>query len=756
MDAEGVLVLRGKGVELRYDRSQGCAYLVRADGTKLLGSIAFDGSRDGKALQAKAECGKLGEFSSITISRKGGAVDEILASQDLPFVLFRRTLHNDSKEPLNIRSLPLLSLEASWAADGRELNTMGTGGFLRPEESPGSYMWMAVAEPGTRNGLVCGWITSNRGGGAVLCTRTKGVARISAQIDYGRLIVPAGKNETSEVFALGWFDDARFGMEAWADAVAKVYDIHLPPQPVGYCTWNDGNWVNEYQTAFRASQASIHLKPFGFSTIQIDHGWHLGPPNWLENRNGPYPSGMRAMSDRIRSFGMVPGIWLCPFSSGGLKELQSDPTNPGWFAPGLDLTNPGAISHVKDIFKRLSREYGYSYFKMDAFSVGLIDDGLDNAGWESPRAFSHQPPNESYWKSGKWRKVYNPLMTPFEAHRAGLTAIREAAGKDSFLLGCGCAQSMSMYGASIGAVDGLRIGMDNSKTYPPNLEDALARIVDKNGAQVAHILHGPIAGSRNYHLNRRVWYNDPDQVCDNVQLLSWVALSDTLWMVGDVLDFGYSLGGSTAADHFQKTIPNHGKTNRPVDLFESPLPRVWIVTDGEGDSRRDVVGLFNWNPDGADATIEESFKRLDLPEGLTYAAYDFWGNRFVGLFDKKVGASVAPKDCLVLALRAWRGHPMVLSTSRHVTQGMIDVSDEHWDSDTRTLSATSKVVGGFPYEVRIYAQADACGRAVEASVAGSGRPDSPKASLETTGDIVRVRIDSKSSTEVKWSVRFGR
>lgn len=755
---DGKWLLEGKGFRLAYDEAGGRAVLMRAGGEALVGHIAFDGDFAGKVGKARAVCGKLGELPCLAIRRGNGTLDEIMASPELPFALFRRTLRNTSSEPNNIRALPLLSCEASWAADGRNLKTMGTGGLLGVEENPGSYMWLAVAEPVNRRGLVCGWLTSHRGGGAVLSSRVNGVAKISAHINYGRLIVPAGKEEASEVLALGWFDDARLGMEAWADAVAKVNDIHLPPQPVGYCSWNDGHEsINERQVADRAAQAALHLKPFGFSVMQIDDGWQRGMAGWVGNPKGPFPSGMKAMADRIKSYGLVPGLWFCPFSANGAdKNLTSDPANPGWYAPGLDLTNPKAVEHFKSVIKRISQEYGYSYFKMDAFSIGLIDDGYDNQGWLNPRAFAYQEPNEAYWKKGVWRKVHNPLMTPFEAHRVGLKAVREVAGKDAFLLGCNLAQSMSLYGASMGAVDAMRIGMDNNLSfYPENLDEALARIVDKKDNQIAHILHGPIAGSRNYHLNRRVWYNDPDQAGDNIPLLSWTALSDSLWMVGQKLDFGDKPGESPVADRLAKTIPNHGKTNRPVDLFECPLARVWIVTDGEGENRRDVVGFFNWNPDGAGVTIEESFKRLDMPEGLQYVAYDFWENRLVGTFDKSVKVEVAPRSCSVFALRAWREHPMVISTSRHITQGMIDVSGENWDSATRTLSGTSKVVGGFPYELRIYAPAGACGKVTEVVVAEDDRTAGAAASIAGEGDVVRVKVDSKSTREVRWSVRFG-
>jgi len=53
---------------------------------------------------------------------------------------------------------------AWWAA---ALNSLGTGGLLRPDKNPGSYMWTAVADPKTRRGVVAGWISTDRGSGVV-------------------------------------------------------------------------------------------------------------------------------------------------------------------------------------------------------------------------------------------------------------------------------------------------------------------------------------------------------------------------------------------------------------------------------------------------------------------------------------------------------------------------------------------------------------------------------------------------------------
>ena len=63
--------------------------------------------------------------------------------------------------------------------------------------------------------------------------------------------------------------------------------------------------------------------------------------------------------------------------------------------------------------------------------------------------------------------------------------------------------------------------------------------------------------------------------------------------------------------------------------------------------------------------------------------------------------SVPKQSCRILALRKKADHPQLLSTSRHVTQGIVDVKEESWDAASRTLKGVSEVVAGDPYELRI-------------------------------------------------------
>ena len=145
----------------------------------------------------------------------------------LPFVLFRNSIGNDAKEAKVLNQVPVLSFRTEI---GEKLKTMGTGGLQTPEKNPGSYAWLAIADPQTHNGVVAAWLTHDRGSGVVFSPVTNDQVRVEAQIDYGRLRILPGASTESETLAIGYFADARLGLEAWADAVAKVYAIKLPPQ----------------------------------------------------------------------------------------------------------------------------------------------------------------------------------------------------------------------------------------------------------------------------------------------------------------------------------------------------------------------------------------------------------------------------------------------------------------------------------------------------------------------------------------------
>jgi len=96
-----------------------------------------------------------------------------------------------------------------------------------------------------------------------------------------------------------------------------------------------------------------------------------------------------------------------------------------------------------------------------------------------------------------------------------------------------------------------------------------------------------------------------------------------------------------------------------------------------------------------------------------------------------------------------------VSTSRHVTQGIVDVDQEDWNSRKYEMRGKSKVASEDPYELRIYAPAGSGPwnvRSVDVSQADSQAGVIIEA--KQAGPEIRVTINSPENRTVTWKVVF--
>jgi hypothetical protein len=736
--------IQNAGLEATFDTiSQRFTLTDRRSATVFIKDGRFSDA-EGAAKSTEVTDKVFGRGQAIEVVQRNGNHDFIMVFPGLPFALFRSSIHNGGAEPTVTRDVRPFSAGVDLGTPAVRLKTLGTGGLLPPDKNPGSYAWLAVAESSAASdrGVVFGWLTYDRGSGVLFSTVDGSSVRVDAHIDYGRLRLAPGKTEDMEMLAVGYFDDARLGLEAWADAVAKVYDIHLPPQPAGYCTWYSrpyGGASDEKHLAEQSAFAAKHLAPFGFSVIQIDDKWQAGISKNGPKRNftshdpnGPYPTGMKAAADNIKSLGLVPGIWFMPFAGTYydpffkdhqdwfVKNEDGTPYETKWGGTCLDMTHPGAREHLQSVVRRIADEWGYQYFKMDGLWTGT--------------GTKQQYINSGYKDDGIGDAVFhNPDKTNIEAYRDGLRLVRETVGRKVFILGCNGPQNMRSYGGAFGLVDAMRVGPDN-------------------GTEWKSLLRGPTFGSRHYFLHGRIWYNDPDPVyvregmpLNYAQLIcSWVALSGQLNLSSEWLP---GVPGERL-DILKRTMPAHGLPARPVDLFENEPARIWVLTDSRLTPRRDIIGLYNW--DGNELRLDYPLVRLGLDANTEYVAFDYWQNSLVPAIKGRLQITVPAQSCLVLSLRPRASQPQLISTSRHITQGIVDVLEEKWDAAGKTLLGRSNVVGGDAYELRIVS--DAAPLAVE--VSSQDRTAGVKTLLRQNEALVRAVIESPTSREVSWSVKF--
>ncbi len=742
MPAGTEIVIRNRAVEARVDRATGAFSLIECSTRRAFVQGARMGEGDAVSVLARAASDPIfGRGRAVDVTRADGRTDSLLLYSALPFALLQTSLCNVGASAQTVDHLVTASLPIDLGVPLGKLAALGTGGLRPAAEAPGTYVWMALADPATRDGIVCGWLTNHRGSGVVQPSVEAGRPVLAARIDYGKLLLEPGAREALETFAIGHFADARLGLEAWAGIVARLEKVKLPPQPAGYCTWYHAGASNEKQLAAQSEFAARELAPFGFSFAQIDDGWQDGVshngPNRVFGRHrpdGPYPSGMKATADRLRGLGLTAGIWFMPFAGTHydpffadkqgwfVKKADGAPYETDWGGTCLDMTHPEARAYLRANAARTAREWGYRYFKMDGLWTGT--------------ATRQQYVNDAYKPDGIGDATFHdPSKTNVEAYRSGLRLVREAAGPEVFFLGCCIPQNMRSYGSAFGLVDAMRIGPDN-------------------GPDWGGMLTGPSYGSRHYFLNGRVWWNDPDPVYVRTSvpmeqaraLCTWAAIAGQLTVCSDALpDLP-----ADRLDLLKRIMPNHGLNARPADLFDQPIPRVWVLTDDRrGRLLRHVVGLFNWSDQ--EAEIGATAEQLGLGPSAACAAFDYWANR--RLPDQRGGVrlTLPGRSCVALALRPLQPHPFVLGTSRHVTQGVIDMPSEKWSADTGTLSGRSKVVAGDPYELRIACDAEATTATVSATDARAG----VTIELRREPGLVRATIRSKISRTVAWSVGVG-
>jgi len=707
---------------------------------------------------------RFGRGQRILVHLADGGENSLELYHQLPFLLVRGIRHNGGTTLLDLhKAVPaVFSLNLDRAP--AELKTLGTGGLLAPDNNPGSYLFLTCADPATRHGVVAGWLTEDRGSGVFLSDVKDGRVNFTAQIDYGHLPIPAGKSAALETLAVGCFDDARLGEELYADALKQQYDIHLREPSGVYCTWysdKHGKAGDETSTLELAHFAARELKPFGLSVVQIDDEWqdsqHFNGPRRGFDRvrpDGPYAHGIAPVAAAVEQEGLTFGLWWLPFGRNYqdpeykdrqdwfVKRENGKPYDTSWGGTCLDLTQPDVQAQLTRI-ARLYRAWGVKYYKMDGLWTGAACEQIYiNDGYKNDHFGNNQP-------------FHNPLVSNIESYRNGLKLLRQAAGDDVFFSGCCIAQNMREL-CAVGLVDSMRIGPDYN--------------ADGNGTKT-----GPIRGSRLYFLNGRVWWNDPDPAkvrasksassadgaatgavtLEQARLgASWVALTGQFFLVSDWLpDLP-----AERLDVLKRTLWHHNALARPVDYFDAALPTTWLVTSTNDAVCRDVIGIFN--QEKTSLTVDYTCDKLGLDPAKNYFAFDFWANAPLPSFAGNFHSVLPATSCQVIAVRAAEDHPLLVSTSRHVTQGIVDVSGETWNASRQALSGVSQVIGNDTYELRL-AGLNSGGkkwRLVSAEVSSRDRAAgvtiTPSPAATGEDGWLRLTIHAPQTRAVKWSVTF--
>jgi len=685
-----------------------------------------------------------GTGSALRFNALDGTSSAIRLFPHLPFALIDTRILNSSGADATFQHVPVATLRLDLGLAPTQLRTLGTGGLAAPDTNPGSYSWLAVADPASRKGLVAGWLTHERASGVVFTRVDRDAVAVELTAEYGRLRLAPGGAEQVETAVIGYFADARLGLEAWADAVARQLDIHLPPRPNGFCTWytdKHGMSSDEDNLKTLTEFCADNLAPHGFNFVQIDDGWQLGDgkgngpkKNFTDyDQAGPYRSGMGNFANTIKEHGLTPGIWFMPFAGTYndpwfddkqdlfVKRDDGTPYDTEWGGTSLDMTNPAAQQYLRAYVQRIAHEWGYTYFKMDGLYTGI--------------AVHQEYVNEGYKRDGFGDAVFfDATKTNIQAFRDGLRLVRDAAGPDVFFLGCTSSQNMRSYGGAFGLVQAMRTGADNGGSYQHWYEQS------------------PKSGSRNYHLNGRIWWNDADPFFVRPTLTLDEARTSASW---SAIAGGLNTNSDWIPDLpterieiMKRTFVSGFYEARPVDNFENDPPRIWTVRGSVEGEQRDVVALYNWTAEPLEFDIP--LADLGLDGTATYAAFDYWDATPLSPFASRLKATLAPHACKILAVQRVLDRPFVLSTSQDVLQGLEELERVQWTGTA--LTGHSRVVAGDPYILRVHVPHP--GLHVTSVDATDDDAHVLEASVQRCGCTAEVTIQPSTSGTAAWSVRF--
>jgi len=740
---QGTVALDNGALLVRYDIKSGTFTARRGERTFITeGRLVEADKQEGAVAKLVDVEGPLGTGKAIEVTWPDGRIRRLALYDGLPFVCASSAIRNVSDKSITVKSITPLVATVDLDVPANELKGFGPTG-LSGIGNTTNFCFAAAADPKTRRGVVCGWLSHFRASGVVTLAKADQRVSFVAESQYGRLLVPAGAAAEGETTAIGYFDDALDGLEAYADGIAKAHEIKLRDKvPSGYCTWYHARASNQDRTAELADFCGKELKKFGFDFIQIDDGWQIGSRDFTTyNPRGSYSLGMKPTAEKIRDNGLVAGIWYIPFGwdpkckaladhhDWFVKKPDGSIYSVRWAGSCLDMTHPEARKFLSGVVAQMSRDWNYKYIKIDGLWSGM--------------AVKILYPSLNYrWDDLGQAVLHDPGKTQVEAYRDGLKLVRRAAGDDVFILGCNIAQNCRTLGGSFGLMDGMRIGPDIGAAWGGMVRCA---------QPTSHL----------YFLHTKVWFNDPDCLMlrnplslDQARVWgSVLALSGQLNVVSEWLP-GLP---PEKLDVVKRTMPNHNGLGRPIDLFENNLPSMWHYRGRIAGGRVDLIALINWN-NKEPKTAQLDLAKIGLPAGPQdrYVGFDFWENTFVTPFAASRKFELRPASCRVIALHHLADHPQLVSTSRHVTQGVIDVATVAWDPEKSTLAGKSRLVAGDPYELRIAtprAGSDSF-QAVSAGVSEADKKAGVTVEFNQDEPNARVMLNSPVCREVSWSVAF--
>lgn len=434
--------------------------------------------------------------------------------------------------------------------------------------------------------------------------------------------------------------------------------------PVGWCSWyHYFQEVTELDIRANMSAALALRNEIPLELIQIDDGYESQVGDWFSFSPG-FPGGVNGLAKEILDQDMQPGLWLAPFILHRGSKLARDhpdwllrgrfrqPVNAGFiwntFTTALDLSHPDALDYAASTVDTAVHEWGFSYLKLDFLYAGAL---------QGSRA--------------------NKTLTRAQILRHALAELRDRAGDNTILVGCGCP-----LGSAIGIADMMRIGPDVAPQWTPTyLNNQFFFRPEPSMPSARNALQNTVTRA---FMHKRWWLNDPDCLLlsgttdltpDEVQTLATIiAMSGGALLLSDELK---NLPPERL--RFAEVIlPVIGKTPRVLDWFDRASPQHLRIDLENCTGAWHLLTFVNWQDTTQDMLF--SPEEFGLNNSKRYLLADFWNERqYVSGKEGITFPGIAPHGVLVLAARSLtEGIPQFTGSNLHLSQGL-EIASWQWD-----------------------------------------------------------------------------
>lgn len=515
------------------------------------------------------------------------------------------------------------------------------------------------------------------------------IQRIEGKSDFELVLLPPNEKRTSQWVVLSFGSEPYELITKYTNRVNKFYSREKPVErpPSVFCTWY--YYAENYnETYFKKDISTFKKDRMPFDVFLIDDCWQLNSYGDYE-ANHHFPSGMKWVATQISSLGYIPGIWTPPFIVDSDSELAIK--HPEWLLKNsknefctfrmnsadryiLDPTYPGVTDFLENTFRKISKDWGYKYYKFDFMRAVFVDND---------------------------QQFYDKSATSLEAYRKGLEAIRKGVGDDLYINVCG-----GHYGASYGIADSQRSGSDVKSYWDkkeiPKYRQSILRTwmsafwhVDADAMLVRRQENALPTDEREVTLGL---FTDIEAQTN--------ALNQ--FIGGGLVSFTeeFSIIDEDRKALYRHVIPSVNSPSEPLDIWDPLCPNLLLtqVTPVCKDLPSwQTLSVVNWtdSPKNYEIILDESI--LKDSGDKQFLVSEFFSQDVLGIYKKGQTIhleNVEPHQSKLLRITPWNGEEPVLAlTDMHFSGGGLEIKE--WNVEDEKLTGIVDTRWNYPLNITV-------------------------------------------------------